>query len=137
MDGFSIEERLDALNAILDELQEENHMVPIVVEGRHDIESLRALGLEGELLTINIGLSLLAFCEQYAQKHDAVILLMDWDPRGKRLRKTLKRKFRLVGVDVNDQYWLDLRRYAYPEIKDIESLAALLRRLSNKARHPS
>ena len=119
---ITLEERHAKLEQLLEELKLENERVPILVEGRRDVASLRNLGLAGEIFHVNIGKPLLTFCETYAQKYQAVILLMDWDPRGRRLDTTLKTKCNIVHVEVNDKYWLELRKLAFPEIKDVQSL---------------
>ena len=130
----TLDERLAQLEAIISDMKQENLEIPIVVEGLRDIESLQKLGFSGEILSINIGKTLLNFCEMYAKDHKKVIILMDWDPRGRRLRKSLNAKFQLAHVEVNDIYWLELRKLAFPEIKDIQSLASLMERLREKKR---
>ncbi len=70
------------LEKILFELIEENSKIPIVVEGDKDVFSLRKLGITGEIITINSGLSIIDFCDKIAKDYKEIILLTDWDRKG-------------------------------------------------------
>ena len=64
------------------ELIEENKKIPIIVEGDKDVFSLRKLGIIGQIITINSGLSIIDFCDKIANKYKEIILLTDWDRKG-------------------------------------------------------
>jgi 5S rRNA maturation endonuclease (ribonuclease M5) len=94
---------LEELEKTILELQEENKTVPIIVEGEKDTEALRKLGINGVVISVNKGISLIDFCDKIAQKYKHVILLTDWDRRGGYLCHTIKRN--LEGrVDCNIHY---------------------------------
>jgi 5S rRNA maturation endonuclease (ribonuclease M5) len=94
---------LEELEKTILELQEENKTVPIIVEGEKDTEALRKLGINGVVISVNTGISLIDFCDKIAQKYKHVILLTDWDRRGGYLCHTIKRN--LEGrVDCNIHY---------------------------------
>ena len=63
------------------ELIEENKKIPIIVEGDKDVFSLRKLGISGQIITINSGLSIIDFCDKIANKYKEIILLTDWDKK--------------------------------------------------------
>ena len=85
------EKSLENLKKALDELSEENKKVPVIVEGEKDIEALRKLGLTGEIITVNVGMSLTEFCDHLARKFKEIIILTDWDRRGGYLCHTIRK----------------------------------------------
>jgi 5S rRNA maturation endonuclease (ribonuclease M5) len=94
---------LEDIENALSELQEENKHIPIVVEGDKDIEALRKLGVDGVIIGVNTGVSLIAYCDRLAQKYRDIIILTDWDRRGGYLCHTIKKN--LIGrVNCNTYY---------------------------------
>jgi len=85
------EENLEELEELLGEVEEENKTSPIIVEGEKDIIALRKLGITGEILRLNTGLSIPDFCDTIAQKYKSCILLTDWDKKGGRLCSVIKK----------------------------------------------
>jgi len=83
------EKSYEDLKKALLELSEENRIVPVIVEGEKDIEALRKLDLTGEIITLNVGMSLTDFCDHIAEKYREVIILTDWDRRGGYLCHTI------------------------------------------------
>lgn len=73
---------LQDLEKGMSELIEENKKVPIIVEGDKDVFSLRKLGIRGEIITFNSGLSIIDFCDKLVKKYKEVIILTDWDRKG-------------------------------------------------------
>ena len=110
------------IHELFEELQLLNYEIPIIVEGKNDESALRELGMVGEILKLNTGQSILDFCEEIANKHHEVILLMDWDVKGQQLFKRLKRYFKPAKVKTNDKYWRKLKKYCSKEISEIEQL---------------
>ncbi len=83
----SLEDVLKALS----ELIEENISTPVIVEGEKDVDALRRLGLTGEIITLNSGITLIDFCDKIAEKYDEAIILTDWDRKGGFLYHTIER----------------------------------------------
>ncbi|MCJ7571550.1 MAG: toprim domain-containing protein [Candidatus Thermoplasmatota archaeon] len=81
----------DELEKVLFELIEENKKIPIVVEGDKDVFSLRKLGVTGEIITTNSGLSIIDFCDKIAKDYKEIILLTDWDKKGGFICHTIQR----------------------------------------------
>ncbi|MFH1101375.1 MAG: toprim domain-containing protein [Methanobacteriota archaeon] len=85
------ETTLEELEQTIDDLQEENKTVPIIVEGKKDVNALRKLGITGKIIPLNTGASLSSFCDQIAQHYHQVILLTDWDRKGGHLFSLIKK----------------------------------------------
>jgi 5S rRNA maturation endonuclease (ribonuclease M5) len=62
---------------------------PSCVEGKRDLETLRRLGIEGEVVTVNRGKGLYEVAREL-DRYDDVVLLMDWDQRGEQLHRNLR-----------------------------------------------
>ena len=82
---------LEDLEKALSELRDENEIIPIIVEGDKDIEALRKLDLNGEIISVNIGSSLTDFCDKIASRYKEIIILTDWDRRGGYLCHTIRK----------------------------------------------
>ena len=82
---------LEDLEKALSELRDENEIIPIVVEGDKDIDALRKLDLNGEIISVNTGKSLTDFCDKIASKYKEIIILTDWDRRGGYLCHTIRK----------------------------------------------
>lgn len=80
---------IEDIEKILDELRLENRIIPIVVEGEKDIEALRRLGVNGIIISLNLGKSITDFCDEIADKFREIIILTDWDRRGGYLCHTI------------------------------------------------
>jgi len=80
---------LDEIEKALDELKEENLSIPIIVEGEKDIEALKKIGLNGTIVSLNAGISIIDFCDRIARIYNEVIILTDWDRKGGYLCHTI------------------------------------------------
>jgi 5S rRNA maturation endonuclease (ribonuclease M5) len=122
-------ERLEEIEKILEELIDLNSQIPILVEGRKDIKSLKGLGVMGEIIKLNTGNSLFNMCEKLSVAHDKVIILTDWDRRGGQLCRLLKEGFMANNVKCNDNIRMKLVWLCKKEIKDVEGLSTYISRL--------
>ena len=122
-------ERLEEIEKILEELIDLNSQIPILVEGRKDIKSLKELGVMGEIIKLNTGNSLFNMCEKLSAAHDKVIILTDWDRRGGQLCRLLKEGFMANNVKCNDNIRMKLVWLCKKEIKDVEGLSTYISRL--------
>jgi len=94
---------IEDLEKIIAELGEENISIPIIVEGKKDIEALRKLDISGSIISVNAGVPLIDFCDKIAQEHTDIIILTDWDRKGGYLCRIIKRN--LEGrVNCNTKY---------------------------------
>jgi 5S rRNA maturation endonuclease (ribonuclease M5) len=113
----------DELEKALSELIEESKKIPIVVEGEKDIVSLRKLGVAGEIITMNSGLSIIDFCDHIADKYEEIILLTDWDHKGGFLGHTIERN--LKGRVKCNMYYREVFA-KNSTIKTVEGLASYI-----------
>jgi 5S rRNA maturation endonuclease (ribonuclease M5) len=126
--SVSDQERAERLRLVLEDLNEVNRLVPVIVEGKRDASALRMLGFAGEIITFNRGKPVYDFCEEIAGRYHRVVLLMDWDREGEGLLRKVGRE--LAG------HWEEfaplrsvLKVLCQKDVKDIEGIPALLRRL--------
>jgi 5S rRNA maturation endonuclease (ribonuclease M5) len=129
------EERLEELTELIDELRMRNETAPILVEGDKDIRSLRALGIEGEILSINTGSSIFNFCEELSRKYSEVVILTDWDRKGGHLCRVLKEDLESNDVKYDDRIRARLAYLSRRDVKDVEGLAKLIENLRRKTTH--
>jgi len=85
---------LEDLEKIILELIEENKKVPIIVEGEKDVNALKKLGVNGNIITINKGLNLTVFSDNLADRYKEIIILTDWDRKGGFICHTIKRNLK-------------------------------------------
>ena len=122
---------MEILEKNLDELCEENKIVPIIVEGEKDTEALRKLDVTGEIIQINRGVSLIDFCDQIAQQYSKIIILTDWDRKGGYLCHTIMRN--LEGrVNCNTYYREVIAKNAM--IRTLEGLPSWMLTMKEKIR---
>ena len=120
---------IEDLEKIIDELGEENRSIPIIVEGKKDIEALRKLDINGEIIGINSGHTLIDFCDKIAQEHTDIIILTDWDRKGGYLCRTIKKN--LEGrVNCNTKYRELFAKNAM--IRTLEGLPSWLETMKKK-----
>jgi 5S rRNA maturation endonuclease (ribonuclease M5) len=118
---MSREDLLEIVEHVISELKSANRSMPIIVEGERDEKSLRRLGFQGEILKLNIGLSIINFCERLTD-HPEIIILTDFDRKGMELRQKLNNALKANGIKPNDNFWLGLKHLCSREIKEIEHL---------------
>ncbi len=126
---LSPSERLEETLKVIDELEELSREMPVIVEGRRDVEALELLGVKSNIITLSKGVSLFTFSETISRDWPSVVLLTDWDRKGGQLARRLKEAFEANDTKVNHTIRMELVILAKKDIKDIESLPAFVRRL--------
>ena len=127
-------ERLEQLENILDELQEMSSTHICLIEGNKDRRALDNLGLE-DLKTIEVqreGGPLRA-AEMVSSMGKEAIILTDWDDRGNRIEKDLREQLDALCVRYDTEIRERLRDICIKDIKDVESLDSLYKRLKNES----
>ena len=117
---------------ILEALAEESAKgKPVVVEGKKDVEALRALGIAGTVLTVKTGGKsfLDAVCEIEKMGVPEVILFLDFDRRGKEGTKHLKQSLERTKIKNNTKLWRALSAIVGKEIQCVESLTTYMHKL--------
>jgi 5S rRNA maturation endonuclease (ribonuclease M5) len=128
------QDRLVAIERVLDELRDRPPEAAIIVEGDRDVSALEALGVPHPIVKLNLGVSLLNLCEDLARKYEAFIILTDWDKKGSQLAKRLEELFRTTGVKVDPTTRRRLGGTLPYQIHDVESLSGHVERLRNAVR---
>ena len=116
------EEYFEKLLEVIEELKIEAEEKPIIVEGKKDMESLVKLGVEGTFIIIAKTPVYLIADELVRKGIKEVILLTDFDRRGKMLAKAIVEEFRHRGIKVNTKIRHEIFIYTNSGIRDIESL---------------
>ncbi len=96
--------------------------IPVLVEGNNDINALREIGIETEIIKINMGKSLYNFCEDLAMKYDEIILLLDWDRKGCELTDRVRRILESLGTKCILKYRKKLSQI-FPYISSVEEIS--------------
>ena len=129
------EKRLELINKLLERLEaQSNKGTPIVVEGKNDVCALNKLGITGDLILAKTsGKSFLDVLAEIEQKDKRkVILLFDFDRRGKEWTQRLASCLDGLKITPNLLFWRKLLGLVGRDVKDIEGLATYLETLQNK-----
>ena len=127
-----LQEKEEQLTEALNTLAEESAKgTTILVEGRKDVETLRNLGVQGPILSVKTGgksfLDVISELEE--QKLTKVVLLLDFDRRGKQGTNRLRRNLERTGIKVDLAVWLALLGSVGKDVQCVEGLTAYLKRL--------
>jgi len=128
------EERLEELEKVFENLEEDSESTPIIVEGAQDVAALKRLGIHRNVMAVNRGISIFSFAEMVSRRFDDAIVLTDWDRRGGQLARMLREALQANGVSVNDRYRTQIVILSKKEVKDIQSLPRFVERLRNVSR---
>jgi 5S rRNA maturation endonuclease (ribonuclease M5) len=122
-------DRLEKTKEIIAKLAEEAAKgKPIVVEGKKDAQALQELGINGTIYTVKTGGKsfLEATAEIEALGAREVILLLDFDRRGREGTERLQRDLERAKIKANVRFRRELRALVGHELQCIESLPAYL-----------
>lgn len=131
------ERKLEKILEVIERLATESTKgTLIIVEGRNDIDALHRLGLEGDLLSAkSSGKSFLDVLGEIGRMGKRkVVLLLDFDRRGKEWTKRLARHLEEMKMAPNLILWKELLSLVGHDVKDIEGLATYLETLRKKSR---
>jgi 5S rRNA maturation endonuclease (ribonuclease M5) len=132
-----LKQKQEKLEQLITKLAEEAAKgKPIVVEGKKDAQALQELGVNGEIVTVKTGGKsfLEATMEIERLGVGAVVLLLDFDRRGKEGTLRLKHDLERAKIKVNTRFWWELQALVGREIQCIESLPSYLSTLQQKAK---
>ncbi|VVB64949.1 Ribonuclease M5 [uncultured archaeon] len=121
-DVEALEELISAL------LEASGRGAVIIVEGRRDQESLRALGIPGPVITASHKPAL-ALAEDLARAHREIIVLTDWDEKGEEMALQIEKHLRCSGSRGDVEIRSRLKRLVKKDIKDVESLSQYVGRM--------
>lgn len=132
-----LKEKLERIELTIEKLlQESAKGKPTVVEGKKDTQALREFGVSGTILTLKTGGKnfLQATTEIETLDFHEVILLLDFDRRGREATKRLQFDLERLKIKVNLRFWFELQALVGREVQCIESLPNYLHTLRKKTR---
>jgi len=122
-------ETLEILEETLDELDNASRIMPIIVEGLKDRMALRSLNVNGHIVILNDGDSIIGTCDRIAREWGGAIILTDWDHKGGQLARQLMDALNACGIGYDTEYRATISRLVKKDVKDVEGLPPLIRRL--------
>ena len=130
------EKRLEKVHKLLEILERQSAKgVPIVVEGRNDVNALHRLGITGSIILAKTSgksfLDVVAEIEKTGKRE--VILLFDFDRRGKEWTRRMTRCLEELKITPSQIFWRMLLGLVGRDVKDIEGLAGYVENLENTA----
>ena len=130
---LSKEKRASDFQKIWSDLRSLNY--PIIVEGKRDKIALRKLGIEGDIIQLNDGKSVLSTIERISQRFgrsSQFVILMDWDKTGNKLAKQLVSFGEACDLVPNDKIRSALSKFSAREISCVEELPTFVFSLGYK-----
>ncbi len=130
-----LKDKLEKIEQIIAQLIEESAKgKPTVVEGRKDADALKKLGIIGPILTVKTGGKSFTEAAQEIERFGAkeVILLLDFDRRGREGTQRLQQDLERTRIKSDLTFWFKLRRLVGREINCIESLPSYLETTQEK-----
>lgn len=130
-----LKEKEERIQQVLDALREASaNGTPVLIEGKKDVEALRALGIEGTVYSVKTGGKSFLTVIQEIERTGAreVILLLDFDRRGKEGTSRLKQNLERARIKPNVKFWRELTGLLGKDISSVESLPAYLATLRTK-----
>ena len=126
------EERLEAIQDLLERLDGLSRTHVILVEGRKDREALDVLGIAGDIFQVQSDGGPVAAADYVRFRGGKAVILTDWDRRGNTLAEDLRRLLEGNSSAVDTQIRRELSGLCRMYIKDVESLDSLVALLSGK-----
>ena len=126
------EKRLELLEKNLEELSLLAYDHVMIVEGPRDKEALAELCISGEMMAVQSEGGPLRISEKVCALGKKAVILTDWDHKGDIIADELKRNLSSLCIHFDTQIRARLRDVCVKDIKDVESLPALYRRLSSQ-----
>ena len=130
-----LEKKTEKILHLLERLEKESAKgIPIIVEGKNDINALQRLNVKGNIISAKTsGKSLLAVVSEVERTgKQEVILLMDFDRRGREWTKRLTQHLEGMKIKSNSLFWRELLGLVGRDVKDVEGLATYMETLKKK-----
>ena len=130
-----MKEKIEKIEELLERLAVQSAKgIPIIVEGQNDVNTLRKLAISGDMIAAKTRKSFLALVTEIEKLDtEEVILLMDFDRRGREWTKRLTQHLQQTRVKPNIFFWQELRNLVSHDAKDVESLLPYLYTLKKKS----
>ncbi|MBS7623999.1 toprim domain-containing protein [Candidatus Bathyarchaeota archaeon] len=132
---MGLERKLEKISYVIERLKSEISVdALLVVEGEKDIKALRDMGIACNIVAVkSSGKSVPDIIDEIISTGSKeIILLMDFDRRGKELTKRLVESLEAARIKVDISFWKEIYSILNNDVKDIEGLAAYIRTLKRK-----
>jgi len=132
---LGLERKLEKISYVIERLKSEISVdALLVVEGEKDIKALRDMGIACNIVAVkSSGKSVPDIIDEIISTGSKeIILLMDFDRRGKELTKRLVESLEAARIKVDISFWKEIYSILNNDVKDIEGLAAYIRTLKRK-----
>lgn len=129
-----VERKLEKLNYLIERLKDDvSAGALLIVEGERDVDSLRTIGIKNNIVAVkSCGKTIQEIIDEISSLNKEIILLTDFDKRGRELAERLCKSLEGMKVKVNLKFWRELCELLGGDIKDIEGLTACLENLKKK-----
>jgi 5S rRNA maturation endonuclease (ribonuclease M5) len=130
-----LREKQEKILQILETLAEESAKgIPIIVEGKKDVDTLRSLGIQGPIVCLKTGGRSFTDVLQEIETSGVaeIILLLDFDRRGRQGTARLRQNLERTRIRLNVEFWHELSGLLRRELQCIESLSSYLETLEKK-----
>ncbi|MEM1514866.1 MAG: toprim domain-containing protein [Candidatus Bathyarchaeia archaeon] len=129
-----LERKLEKLNYLIERLKEEvSAGALLIVEGEKDVVSLKTIGINSNIIAVKSNRKTLQeIIDELSSLNREIILLTDFDRRGRELAERLYKSLEGMRAKVNLRFWRDLCELLSDDVKDIEGLIACLENLKKK-----
>jgi len=130
-----LEKRTEKIMKLLERLAKKSAKgIPIIVEGKNDVNSLQRLNVNGNIISAKTsGKSLLDVLNEVERTGKReVVLLMDFDKRGREWTKRLTQHLEKMRIKPNSLFWRKLLGLVGRDLKDVEGLATYMETLKKK-----
>jgi 5S rRNA maturation endonuclease (ribonuclease M5) len=122
--------RYNFILKLLDRYRAKNMKIPIIVEGKNDVESLRRLSFSGEILTVTAGLPLVSLSERISESYEEIIILTDFDRKGREIQQHLSNYLNGSGCRTDTYLWEKLKKYM--PVRTVEELPYSIERVMDR-----
>lgn len=130
-----LERKLEKIQRLLNNLAVEmSRGTPVIVEGEKDMKTLRKMELDGDVISAKTsGKGFLDVLREVEKRgKNEVILLMDFDKRGREWTRRLKRNLERMKIRPNLVFWRELSGLVGRKVKDIEGLSTYVQTLERR-----
>jgi 2,5-diamino-6-(ribosylamino)-4(3H)-pyrimidinone 5'-phosphate reductase len=130
-----LKEKAEKIEELLERLAAHSAKgIPIVVEGKKDVDALRRLAFNGDIIAAKTRKSFLALATEVEHlDSDEVVLLMDFDRRGKEWTKRLTEYLERTAVKPNAFFWQELQGLVGNDVSEVEGLLPYMQTLRSKS----
>ena len=131
----SLERRFEEIKHLLENLVVElSRGTPMIVEGKKDAKALKKLEVTGDIICAKTsGRTFLDVLREVEMRGKSeVILLMDFDSRGREWTRRFASDFERMKIKPNLVFWKRLSGLVGRDVKDIEGLSSYIQTLKRK-----